>query len=360
MPPVKTVSLVTILLCFFAEQSAGAELRFVTPLDRSQVLGPTRLEVTTDETGIDRVEFYVDDALAGVARKAPFAVTHDFGDSPIQHRIAARLFARGYSVRQDVQITTAALTLSDSISVDVVEVPVRLLSSRAAKATDLLVTENGTAQTILELNSRRAPARFTFIIDRSLSMGNGKLRSAIDAADSVLAGLRADDEAQVIFFNHQVGRAETLAKGERISTAHARIQPSGGTSLRDAVAALRPAKRTFAIVISDGGDRSSSSTAEAALRRIGKSGVVLYAVTLGQGNATQFLEQASRNSGGSFTRSSREQLRTDITGIVSDINSRYTIVYQSNSTMSGWRSISVRPRTTATKVVGARTGYYAE
>ncbi|HXI12885.1 MAG TPA: VWA domain-containing protein [Thermoanaerobaculia bacterium] len=360
MPPVKTASLVTILFCAFAEVSVSAELRFVTPLERSQVLGPTRLEVFTDQTEIDRVEFYVDEVLAGVAKKAPFAVVHDFGDSPIQHRIAARLFARGYSIRRDVQITSAPLSLTDAISVDVVEVPIRLLSPRTAKATDLVVTENGTPQTVIELNSRRASARFTFIIDRSLSMGNGKLQAAMDAVDQILRQMRPDDEVQVLFFNHQVGQPETLARGTRISSGYSRLRPSGGTALRDAVAAVQPAKRTYAVVISDGSDRSSRTSAQTALRKVGRSGVVLYAVTLGQGNATQFLEQAAQNSGGSFTRSSTERLASDVARVVADINSRYTIIYQSNSTTSGWRSINVTPVTKSTRVLGARAGYFAE
>src|SRR2546423_8789990 len=64
-------------------------IEFVQPLSNSQVVGPAFIEVTTAATNVDRVEFVVDGALAGVARKAPWRIAHDFGTSAGSHAIEA-------------------------------------------------------------------------------------------------------------------------------------------------------------------------------------------------------------------------------------------------------------------------------
>jgi len=346
-------SLLTLLL---AAPLAGSDLHFVTPLAGGQVLGPTRVEVATTEVNIDRIEFFVDGVLASVARQSPFAIVHDFGETIAEHRIAARLSSNGYRNRREISIVTAALSVAEQIAVDLVEVPLRIRSRKSAGAADLELRENGTSQKILELRRGRSATRFVFVVDRSLSMGGGKLTAALRAIERALPQLRSDDDAQIIFFNHQVSAPRGLGAGNALSPAPS---PSGGTSLRDALASFKPARRTVAIVISDGDDRNSSLGTDDALRRIGRSNVVVYALLLGEGNASGFLDRASRTSGGSSVRSTRERLAKDLERIFSDLNSRYTAVYQSSATSPGWRSIEVRPRNRSTEIVSARPGYYA-
>lgn len=347
-------SLLTLLV---AAPLAGSDLHFVTPLAGGQVVGPTRVEVTTTEVNVDRVEFFVDGVLAGVARQSPFAIVHDFGETIAEHRIAARVSSNGYRNHREISIVTAALSVAEQIAVDLVEVPLRIRSRKSAGASDLELRENGTRQKILELRRGRGATRFVFVVDRSLSMGGGKLTAALRGIERTLPQLRSDDEAQIIFFNHQVSAPRGLGAGD--APSRPAPSPSGGTSLRDALASFKPARRTVSIVISDGDDRNSFLGTGDALRRIGRSNVVVYALLLGEGNASDFLERASRTSGGSSVRSTRERLARDLERIFSDLNSRYTAVYQSSATSPGWRSIEVRPRNHSTEIVSARSGYYA-
>jgi hypothetical protein len=46
----------TVAVC--ATQARGATVTFTSPLQGSQAVGPLPIEVTTDATNIDRVEFY--------------------------------------------------------------------------------------------------------------------------------------------------------------------------------------------------------------------------------------------------------------------------------------------------------------
>ena len=68
-----------------------ANIVFVNPQAGGQAVGPQWIEVTTDAKNVDRVEFYVDRVLAGVARAAPYRIAYDFGSTTLTSReITAR------------------------------------------------------------------------------------------------------------------------------------------------------------------------------------------------------------------------------------------------------------------------------
>ncbi|MCU1349982.1 MAG: hypothetical protein JWO56_3012, partial [Acidobacteria bacterium] len=136
------------------------------------------------------------------------------------------------------------------------------------------------------------------------------------------------------------------------------VVPSGGTSLRDALASIPRAKRTYAIAITDGGDRNSELSEDEALRRISGTKTIVDALVLGDRGAP-FLERAARNTGGAIVATSRDSLRGALHELLVDINSRYTLAYQSRATGRGWRSIEIRGRR-GLEVANARKGYFAE
>jgi hypothetical protein len=43
-----------------------------------------------------------------------------------------------------------------------------------------------------------------------------------------------------------------------------------------------------------------------------------------------------------------------------DINSRYTLVYQSHGNAAGWRSIAITAASKGVEVLNARKGYFAQ
>ena len=332
----------------------AALLTFVQPPPGAQVVGPSLIEIKTDATKIDRVEFSVDGVLAGVARQAPWRIAHDFGTSPAAHTIGAKLFANGYRDIQTATMTTLALTAGESVVVDLVEVPLRVRSSKQVKASDLRIRENGVDQTIRDLRPQRGAAHFVFVVDRSLSMGDGKLTAVLRAIDANLGLLRPDDTASIVLFNHNVMKARPIARGDRFDD----ISPSGGTSLRDAVASIRSNDRTYAIVITDGGDRNSELTDEEALRRISNTSTLVDAIILG--DRSTFLDRAAKNTGGTVVRASARTVNEALHDAIADINSRYLAVYQSHGTKRGWRTIDVAARPRGITILAARKGYFAE
>jgi len=356
----RPASLILYLLLLLPLRAAAepAVINFISPQSGSQAIGPLPLEITTTIENVDRVEFYVDGTLAGVSRKAPWRVAHDFGTSLEPHTIAALVWSNGYKARARAEVRTAAIATSESLTVDLVEVPLRVRSSRPLRIDDLRLRENGVEQTLRDVRADRGAASFVFVIDRSLSMGDGKLTAALHAIDEATKMLRADDSVSVITFNHNVAKPRTIARGESVSRVFAELTPSGGTSMRDAIASIPRGHRTYAFVITDGGDCNSQLDDESALRRISSTKTVIDSLIVGSSHV-RFLDRAAKNTGGSVVDTSRERLANALRDLIADINSRYVAVYQSHGTPKGWRTIEITPRR-GIAIVNARKGYFAE
>ena len=157
---------------------------------------------------------------------------------------------------------------------------------------------------------------------------------------------------EMVLFNHNVtkGPIHDLMRGP--------ITPSGGTSLRDAVSSIVTRERTYAIVITDGGDRNSMTSEEEALRRISTTKMIVDAIVLGDRGG--FLETAARNTGGTVAHADGSTIQRELHRMLADINSRYTLVYQSHGNRGGWRTIAIAVRRRGVDVLNARKGYFAE
>jgi Mg-chelatase subunit ChlD len=325
----------------------------VAPQAGAQAIGPMLIEITTSAANVDRVEFFVDGALAGVARKPPYRIAHDFGTSLIAHEITAKVWSNGFRNSDEAAIRTAAISAAETMNVDVVEVPMRVRSAQALRASDLRVTENGIPQTIRELRADRGAARFVFIVDRSLSMGDGKLDAALRAIANESPLLRNDDRIELVLFNHNVAKAKPIVRGEQLPA----VPTSGGTSLRDALASIVTRERTYAIVITDGGDRNSATSERDALHAISNTKMIVDAIVLGE--TSSFLRDAATNTGGTLSTANAGTLQRALHALIVDINSRYTLDYQSHGNGPGWRTIAITPQRRGIEIVNARKGYYA-
>jgi hypothetical protein len=348
---VRPLFLVLVSLLFAS--GVAARVTFVAPLDGAQVIGPQTIEVTSDAAAVNRVDFTIDGALAGVARQAPFRIAYDFGTSLAARTITATVWSNGFRTSESASITTTAISATDTLHVDVVELPVRVRSRGAIRKADLRVRENGVEQIVRDVHLDRPPAHFAFVVDRSLSMGDGKLDAALAAIRAEAKQLRPGDTSSIVLFNHHVEPAL------RIRELGAPVAPSGGTSLRDALASVSSRERTYAIVITDGGDRNSALSEEDALRKISGTKTVVNALVLGDSHA-RFLDRAATNTGGRVVSASKTTVARELRRVLEDINSRYTIVYQSQGTQRGWRKIDVTARSRNVSVLDARKGYFAE
>lgn len=338
--------------------AVAATVTFVAPPAGGQAVGVQPIEVTTSAASVDRVDFYVDGALVGVARKPPYRIAHDFGSDVGGHTVVAKVYSNQYRDAETATVLTASLTAGEVLNVDVVEVPLRVRATRTLTAADLRVRENGLDQVIREVRSDRGAARFVFVVDRSLSMSGGRLDAALRAIDQERGQLRADDRVEVVLFNHLVSRTRSVGRGERLTQLFDGITPSGGTSLRDAVASVGSGDRSYVIVITDGGDRNSQMSEEEALRTISRTKTVVHTIVLGKPSG--FLERAANNTGGTVARATASTLQRELHRMILDINSRYMLAYQSRGTSAGWRSIDIQPKRRDIAILNARKGYFAQ
>ena len=348
---------ILLALAFLLALPAFGEVHFVAPAAGAQVLGRQPIEVATDIANVNRVEFFVDGALAGVARTAPWRIRHDFGLAPEARTIEAKVWSDAFRNLATAKTVTSSVAAGESIDVDVVEVPLRITSSRQARASDLRIRENGREQVIRELMPQRGPAHFVFLVDRSLSMSGGRLDATLRAVDDARRLLRTGDSASIVLFNHNVSPPRPLSPADEVARLFASTAPSGGTSLRDALASLPDGDRTYAIVVSDGSDRNSQVAEEAALREISGTKTVVDAVVFG--TPSRFLERAAANTGGEILRAQAGTVSSQLTRILTGINSRYVAVYQSSGGKRGWRTIAVTSKRGGLSVANARKGYFA-
>ena len=349
-----------LLVMILAPAALEAGSTFLTPPEGAQLFGRETIEVTSDTPSIDRVDFHLDGALIGVVRTPPWRLVHDFGESGAGRVISATVHSDAFRRSETIRLHSATLAMSENVSVDMVEISLRASSRQPRiQPADLIVTENGVHQRVVSLSPSRGPTRFLFVLDRSLSMEDGKIEKALQAIGRSMSLMRPDDSAAMITFNHRVAGRRDLRSNPRALDASA-LQPSGGTSLRDAMATIDEKGSTAVIVITDGADRNSVTSEESAMQRIGRSRTTVYGVALGDGDGSEFLRKAAAKTGGAFVKSSAGKLEASVLSIIEDINSRYLLAYQSSHTAPGWRSITVKPARAGISVKTGERGYFAE
>lgn len=351
---------IAVLLFALAASRLDAAVTIVSPAEGAQAIGSMPIVVETDLPNVNRLEIRVDGNLVGVLRKAPYQLMFNFGPDLQPRTIQADVFSNQYKNKQRAVVRTAGATISESLTIDAVEVPVKIDSSVVPRAGDIQIKENGANQQIRELKKKRSPMRFVFLIDRSLSMAGGGFEKELEAVDELVRKLGPEDSVEIVLFNHRVERAVKIARGTSVRTRFRNVTTSGGTSIRDAIASIAGAGPTTTIVISDGTDRNSFTSAEEALRRIGRANSTVYAVSVGESSPRSFLDRAASTTGGLHLQSTISSLSASLQKILREIESRYVLVYQSSARSRGWRTIEVASLRRGVRIVNARPGYFAE
>jgi VWFA-related protein len=132
------------------------------------------------------------------------------------------------------------------------------------------------------------PLAVAVALDNSFSMAGPQLELARSAARIFLGELRPADEAMILSIGSEVQAVAPLSTDRRAHLdAVARIDAFGTTALHDAIIraidAVQPAKgRRALVLLSDGDDKYSSASADAAVERARRSDVMVYPVGLGK------------------------------------------------------------------------------
>jgi Ca-activated chloride channel homolog len=228
------------------------------------------------------------------------------------------------------------------------------------------IFEDARPEPITTFTSGEFPAAVALAIDRSVSMAGKPLTMARTAGRAFIGSLKPGDRAMLIGVS---GEVEVLAplsadKGPILAALTA-LDAWSTTALHDALIRSldllegEPGRRAI-VLLSDGTDRYSHSTAPEVLDRARRSDVLIYPIAIGKARPSLFAELAVVSGGQSFHLKDPQELTPTLNAIADDLRSQYLIGYAPSEAWpldsKQWRSITVRVNQPGLRV-RARSGY---
>jgi VWFA-related protein len=259
---------------------------------------------------------------------------------------------------------------------------------RGLSATDFELRDEGVLQKVSEIEVEQIPLNLILAFDTSGSVAGERMRSLVQAGQSLLDRLRPDDRVALLSFATRVRFLAPLTSSRpQLHGAFATLVGSGATSLRDAAfaaLALRETDpgRTLVLIFSDGTDTASWLRATDVIDAAKRTDAVVYAVALAerrplfnissgriivQPNTTtvqeagKFLDHLTAETGGRvlFANSNRD-IRAAFTETLAEFRDRYVLSYTPTGVSpAGWHRVEVKLTGKSGKVT-ARRGYFAE
>jgi len=240
-------------------------------------------------------------------------------------------------------------------------------------AADLVVVEDGVAQTVESFQEAVAPLAIALVMDTSGSMRRA-METAKEAARSFVTALRPTDPLALVRFSDKVVFEHELSE-RRQTTLDAidRLEANGGTALfdalHDALSFLKQRQGRRAIVLlSDGRDENNPGTAPGsvhtvadALALVRETDTAVYAIGLGANVDRPALEQLALRSGGAATfPADASELPAEFARVLGELRRRYVIGYTSTNPKrdGAWRQVVVGTRHPGVTIRSAG-GYFA-
>lgn len=271
----------------------------------------------------------------------------------------------GSSVRAVTQQSPTFASNVEAVRVDVLVTeqgrPVRDL-----QAAEFEVLDNGVRQEVDLVSYEQIPLNAILVLDMSVSVAGERLDHLRAAARGLLDGLRVEDQAALVTFNHVVFQGSGLTSNlEHVRTAIDRMVEPGETSLVDGIytgmmIGESDVGRSLLIVFSDGFDTTSWLSADSVLDTAKRADAVVYTVAVGTSPKATFLRDLSALTGGTFFRAeSTTNLRATFLRILDEFRHRYLVSYSPRDVVKGgWHKLEVRVKRKGV-TVKARPGYLA-
>lgn len=237
------------------------------------------------------------------------------------------------------------------------------------KATDFRVRQDGEPQTITAFSAGEFPLAVAIGLDRSFSMGGkrDRLTVAKSAARTFIAALRPVDQVMVLAIGSDTEVAAPLSTNHAAARAAIdRLDAWGTTPLYDATLvaldAIQAAKgRRALVLLSDGADRFSETSATELVERARRRDVLIYPIAIGPARPPVFAELATATGGRSFFAKDPREISGILTTIARELRFQFLLGYvppQGPSHEPVWHAIEVDVDRAGARV-RARDGYYA-
>jgi Ca-activated chloride channel homolog len=237
-------------------------------------------------------------------------------------------------------------------------------------AADFHVSEDGSPQTITAFAAGEFPLAVAVGLDRSFSMGadhGRRLDMAKGAARAFIGALKPQDQVMVIAIGSDTRVVAPLSTDHRSALAAIDgLDAWGTTPLYDATVAaldaIQSAKgRRALVLLSDGTDRYSDTSAATLVDQVRRRDVLVYPVAIGAARPAVFAELATASGGRSFLVKDPRSLSSTLTAIARELRSQYLLGYVPTRPASGqpaWHSIEVTVDKADARV-RARDGYFS-
>ena len=246
---------------------------------------------------------------------------------------------------------------------------------------DFSVLDGGVGQsiTVFERHTEQ-PLSVSLLVDTSASTGKD-LHYEIDSVLRFLKALFGEgnpmDAAALYSFNWQVSLESSFTRRlPRLEQGLKGLKGEGGTSLYDALyLASRDMEgrdgRHVVVVVTDGGDTTSTSDFHKALEAMQRAEIVLYPIVVipinnpagrNTGGEHSLITMSERTGGHVFTPDLGVALDAAFTGILRELRTQYLIGYYPKdvpASKNRFHTVGVKLRDPALRVV-TRSGYYED
>ncbi len=246
--------------------------------------------------------------------------------------------------------------------------------SLGLKQLQFKIFEDGKEQKIDFFEAEKTPFAAIILLDTSGSM-EARVSLARSAAINFLDGLRPDDMTAIYNFDSKVSLVQDFSNSRDITEKVFDLKAYGYTVLNDAIYKAaqelekRSEKRRAIIVLSDGADTKSATSADKALKAAIAANATIYTVDMsaintgGSGRIQNqgALKNFAEKTGGIFIPTpGGVAMREAFKNIAEELGVQYTLSYQpSNTAKDGkWRAIELRVAR-PNLIIRTRKGYNA-
>jgi VWFA-related protein len=377
--PVTRALLVLALASIFGPlaTSSGSEEEFevllMMPTYGEAVFGEVEVtaEVYPPEAEVDRVEFYLDGELVGIADRRPFTLRIDAGQENIEHAFEAQAYIAGGSIAR-TRVETPRITTNEEISVDLQQLYVTVAHPDGQRALDLeredfAVFDNSERQQLVTFERGDVPFTAVLLVDASSSMRGRQLQIALEGADTFIRGMRELDQAKLMLVSDRVLYETPFTSfASVLNVGLTAAEAAGGTTLNDnlylAMKRLEERQgRRVVVILSDGIDVESVLGMEEVRWLARQKQPVIYWIRLeakAERRSTwrsvvehrreiESFEAAVVESGGRIeTLESIDEVEDAFQWILDDLRNQYVLGYYPETTAGdeNWHRILVRVR----------------
>jgi Ca-activated chloride channel family protein len=266
------------------------DVGIVEPLAGAPVFGHVTIVADVRGGTASRVEFWIDDAKAGVVSRPPWRLEVDLGEENVRHRFRVVAFAADGG-RAEAELVSEPIQINE-----VVELPLEQLYVTATRSGnpvldlqrgDFRVVDGGTTQTLVTFERGDIPLTAVLLVDSSDSMRGAPLAAALAGARAFAAHMAPLDEAQLLLFSDQVvHRTPFTHDPDQLVGGLTGAEAHGGTAINDhlllALLELeRRQGRRVVILLSDGVDVESVLRSADLEAVAGRSPALIYWIRLG-------------------------------------------------------------------------------